>query len=270
MTTTNQSKSIAFIVLTCDSYSDLWPMYINFHDKFWPNCPYDKYFVTNNKSILNSSFEFINIGKDDSWSDGLLKALSILKLKYEYLIITLEDSPLIQKVEQEKLDSILKSFFEEKGNFLSLFTQNNMGKPTRKFNEYFGILDKGMLYRPTCVYSLWKISVLEDLLVREENAWEFERNGSIRSDNYDNFFMVYQNFFKMSNTVIKGKWLISEYKKIKNLGFEPDISIRKLNTRKEEIYYKFYATIFKILYKYLIPWKIKRGLIFKLKGYKYP
>jgi hypothetical protein len=269
MITANQSKSIAFIVLTCDSYSDLWPMFINFHDKFWPNCPYDKYFVTNNKSISNSSFEFINIGKDDSWSDGLLKALSILKIKYEYLIITLEDSPLVKPVEQEKLDLILKSFFDEKGNFLSLFTQNNMGSPTKKFNKYFGILDKGMLYRPTCVYSFWKISVLENLLVKEENAWEFERNGSIRSDKYDYFFMTYKNFFKISNTVIKGKWLISEYKKIKKLGFEPDISARKLNTRREEIYYKSYALLFKILYKYLIPWKIKRSLIFKLRGYKY-
>lgn len=262
------NKSIAFIVLTCDNYSDLWPMFINFSDKFWLDCPYDKIFITNNKSIPESTFECLKIGKDESWSDGLLKAISVLKSKYDYLLITLEDSPIIENVDQVKLDLIINAFFEADGNFLSLFTQKNMGKPTRNYNKHFGIIDKGSLYRPTCVYSLWKTSILEDLLIREENAWEFERYGSVRSDKYDNFFMVYRNFFKLSNTVVKGKWLRSEYKKICELGFKPDINIRKVNSWKEEQSLNIYLFVFKILYRY-IPWKIRRKVVFKLKGYKY-
>lgn len=262
-------KSIALIVLTCDSYSDLWPMFVHFSDKYWPDCPYDKYFITNNESIPTSSFEFIKIGNDESWSDGLLKAIEILKTKYDYLLITLEDSPIIEKVNQIKLNSITESFFAVDGNFLSLFTQANMGKPTSSFNNYFGIIDKGSLYRPTCVYSLWKISVLEDLLVREENAWEFERFGSVRSDKYDGFYMTYKNFFKMSNTVIKGKWQKSEYRKIIKLGFNPNIKERKIFNTKEELFNKLYSFIFKIFYFYLpISFKLKRKIVFFIKGYK--
>jgi hypothetical protein len=268
--TVTMNKSTALIVLTCDNYSDLWPMFIEFSEKYWPDCPYDKYFITNNKEIPESSFNSIKIGKDDSWSDGLLRAIVELKPKYDYLLITLEDSPLIDYVDQNKLNVITDAFLSAKGNFLSLFTQHNMGKPTRKFNEYFGIIDKGSLYRPTCVYSLWKISVLEDLLIREENAWDFERYGSVRSDKYDDFFMVYNNFFIMSNTVIKGKWLRSEYKKIKKLGYKPNIIDRELMSMKEEFFLKTYTLIFIILNKYVpIPWKIRRRVIFKLKGYKY-
>jgi hypothetical protein len=262
------NKSTALIVLTCDNYSDLWPMFISFSEKYWSDCPYDKYFITNNKSIPESSFNSIKIGKDKSWSDGLLKAIDELKPKYDYLLITLEDSPIIEYVNQNKLNLITNSFFAEKGNFLSLFTQADMGKPTRKYNDYFGVIDKGVLYRPTCVYSLWKISVLEDLLVREENAWEFERYGSVRSDKYDGFFMVYKNFFKMSNTVVKGKWRRSEYLKIKELGYKPDIISRSLMTVKEEFFNNTYSFLFKFFYK-LIPSKIKRKVIFKIKGYKY-
>lgn len=263
------NKSTAFIVLTCDNYSDLWPMFVYFTDKYWPDCPYDKYFVTNNRSIPTSSFEFIKIGKDDSWSDGLLKAIAILKTKYDYLFITLEDSPIIEKVDQIKLDSITESFFSVDGNFLSLFTQANMGRPTNEFNDFFGIIDKGSLYRPTCVYSLWKISVLEDLLVRDENAWEFERFGSVRSDKYDGFYMTYRNFFKMSNTVIKGKWQKSEYRKIVNLGYMPNISSRKMFNTKEELLNKLYSFAFKVFIFYLpIPYKLRRKIVFYLKGYK--
>jgi len=261
-------KSIAFVVLTCDNYSDLWPMFIHFSEKYWSDCPYDKYFITNQKDIPESTFNCIKIGKDESWSDGLLKAISELKNKYEYLIITLEDSPIIEYVNQAKLNNIINSFFEAEGNFLSLFTQLNMGRPTRSYNNHFGIIDKGSLYRPTCVYSLWKIEILEKLLDRKENAWEFERYGSIRSDKLDNFYMTYKNFFRMSNTVIKGKWLRSEFFRIKKLGFNPNISERGILSPKEETYFKVYMYFFKILYM-TIPWNIKRKLVFKIKGYKY-
>lgn len=262
------NKSIGLIVLTCDNYSDLWPMFIHFFDKFWPDCPYSKYVISNYKSLPDTSFEFINIGKDDSWSDGLLKTISILKNKHDYLIVTLEDSPIIEKVDQLKLNSILHAFFVVDGNFLSLFTQDDMGKPTRKFNNYFGIIDKGSLYRPTCVYSLWKISILEDLLDRKENAWEFERFGSVRSDKYDGFYMIYKNFFKMSNTVIKGKWQKSEYKRIVNLDYTPDLSTRSIFNVKEELFHKIYSFLFKVFIYYLpIPYKLRREIVFFLKGH---
>lgn len=261
-------KKTALIVLTCDNYSDLWPMFIHFFEKNWKDCPFDRYFITNNKDIPDSSFSALKIGRDESWSDGLLKAIELLKKQYDYLIVTLEDSPIIEMVNQSKLNLIIDSFLKHNGNFLSLFTQMNMGKPTRKFNDFFGIIDKGSLYRPTCVYSLWKVSVLEDLLDRKENAWEFERFGSIRSDKYDKFFMTYNNFIKMSNTVIKGKWQRSEYNRIKKMGFEPNINARSLMTKFEELKFKIYSYVFKVIYG-LIPWKSKRKVVFTLKGYKH-
>lgn len=263
-------KSIAFIVYTNDNHSDLWPMFIHFSEKYWPDCPYDKYFITNFETIPKSSFNSLKIGKDEYWSNGLLKAIALLKSKYAYLLVTIEDSPTIDYVDQAKLNLMVNAFFEVGGNFLSLFTQYNMGTPTRRFNDFFGLVDRGSLYRPTCVYSLWKISILEDLLIREENAWEFERYGSIRSDKFANFFMVYTNFFTISNTVIKGKWLRSEYFKIKKLGFQPDIINRRLMTRTEHLGFKLYLYFFMLFYKYIrIPWKLRRKVIFLLKRYKY-
>ena len=262
-------NSIAFVVLTCDNYSDLWPMFVHFTETYWDDCPYDKYFITNNKTIPDSSFEFIPIGKDEDWSDGLLKAISVLKLKYDYIIITLEDCPIVERVDQIELNSIITSFLDSEGNFLALFTQGTMAGPTRKFNNYFGIIDKGSLYRPNTVYSLWRISTLEDLLVRGENAWEFEKYGSVRSDKYDGFFMVYKTFYKISNTVIKGKWQRSEYKKIINLGYYPDVKSRKVSSYKEELLFKLYRSFFNI-FMYFLPLshKIRRKLVFFMRGYK--
>ncbi len=72
----------------------------------------------------------------------------------------------------------------------------------------------------------------------------------------------------MSNTVIKGKWLRSEYIRIKKLGYNPNIIDRDLMSKKEEFFFKLYLFVFLTVYN-LIPWKIRRKVIFKLKGYKY-
>ena len=261
------NKTVAFVVLTCDKYSDLWPMYIHFFEKNWPDCPYNKYFVTNHKSIPNSSFKGIKIGKDESWSDNLIKVISILKEKYDYLIISLEDVPIVEKVDQDKLNRIMESFFEIKANFLCFI---NRPKATHKHNEYFGRIEKGSIYRPTCEYSLWNISVLEDVLLKGENAWEFEKFGAVRSDKYDGFYVVYKSVINTCHTVVKGKWIRSAIKEISGFGFDPDIKSRKILSKKEEVLSIIYAYIFNIFHRtFLFPWQIRRKIVFKIWGYRY-
>ena len=72
-------NEIAFIVLSCDNYSDLWPLFISQFEKNWPDCPFDKFISTNFLSTNSNSFNDIKIGKDDSWSDSVIKTLNILK-----------------------------------------------------------------------------------------------------------------------------------------------------------------------------------------------
>lgn len=261
-------KSIAFIVLTCDKYSDLWPMYVHFFDRNWQDCPYDRFFVSNFKSVEGSTFGNILIGKDESWSEGLLKALNELKANYDYVFISLEDLPITEKIDQSKLDGMIDEFLKCDGNFI---TFRNYPKPTSTFNADFGVIDKGSLYRPNCAYSLWKIAVLEDLLCREESAWEFERFGSIRSEKYDNFFAVNKDFIKVRNTVIKGKWLRSEYNRVKRFGFTPDLSSRELFSPLEEFHFRLREFVFNVFNRMVpIPWRMRRKLVFKVQGYKYP
>lgn len=259
--------SVALVVLSCDNYSDLWPMTLYFIEKNWSECPFDKYFVTNYKSIPKSSFECMKIGKDVSWSDNLLKVLSVLKTNYKYVLITLEDVPIIEKVDQAKLNQIMNTYFEIDANFLNL---TNIPKATHKINEYFGLLEKGSIYRPMTEYSLWKITVLEDLLVKGENAWEFEKFGAVRSDVYDKFYVVYKSIFLTCHTVVKGKWVRSAIKKVSKLGFNPDTSNRKIFSRKEELQLQLYRMIFNIFHRsILVPWQLRRKIVFKIRGYKY-
>lgn len=257
---------VALVVLSCDTYSDLWPMFFYFFEKNWPDCSLDKYIVTNNITTPNTDFKFLCIGKDSSWSDTLIKSIALLKDKYEYLLITLEDLPLMKRVDDESFRILFDEFINARGNFLSLAGNPNK---TSKYNDFFGKIDPGSLYRPSCVYSLWKIEVLERIVCIEENAWEFERYGAVRSDKYNNFFTVEPTHkLIFSNTVIKGLWVRSEYKRVCKSGYLPNISQRKVYSKSQEIKLKVNVFLFKLFNNYIpIPWKIRRFVVFSIKGY---
>lgn len=255
-------NKVAVVVLSCDNYSDLWPIFIEQFENNWPDCPFDKYISTNFLSAKSDSFKDIKIGKDNSWSDGVFKTLNALKEKYEYALITLEDLMLIEKVNNEQFNYIASEFLKIDGNYLKFIRSP---KPTNKFNSLFGEIKPGSLYRPTCVYALWKIQTLIDLLRVEENAWEFERFGAVRSDKYNGFYVVYQDFFKMLNTVVKGKWVPKERGVIKDLGHDINDS-RETLSKVEEIQLKLKTYLFK-LFANIIPWQYRRKITFNIKGY---
>lgn len=148
------------------------------------------------------------------------------------------------------------------GNYLKFIRSP---KPTNKFNSLFGEIKPGSLYRPTCVYALWKIETLIELLREEENAWEFERFGSVRSDNYPGFYVVYKDFFNMINTVVQGKWVPKEKRIIESLRNNIDNS-RETLSFFESVKLKinlFYLKFF----TYILPWQYQRKIIFNIKGY---
>jgi hypothetical protein len=248
-------NKIAFLVLSCDKYSDLWQPFHNLFNLFWQDCPFDKYFASNNKAFTYSGFEAI-LMKDNTWSKGLYDSLTVLEAKYDYVLITLEDLFLIQKVDTHKLIETINSFLQNDGNYLRLFIKH---KPHTSFNKYFGILEKNTPYRQNCVYSLWKIKTLKEIINVNENAWEFEKKGVNRCYNYDGFYSSNINHFIISNTVVKGKWMKSELNKIKSII--PEIIInRPIMNRKEAAILKLQTLYFNIFFKY-VPWKQQNKLL---------
>ena len=258
----NFNSKIALLVLSCDNYSDLWPIFIEQFEKNWSDCPFEKYISINSLSVDSHSFQDIKIGQDISWSDGVIKALNKIKDQYNYALITLEDLILTEKVDNEKFQVIISEFINLDGNYLKFIRKP---KPTNKFNKYFGEIKPGSLYRPTCVYALWKIETLLELLNKKENAWEFERFGAVRSDKYNGFYVVYEDFFKVSNVIVKGKWVPEEKKKIEKLGLKIDNS-RPVLTTLNAVLLKLRNYVFK-LFTNFIPWKYRRKMVFTLKKY---
>ena len=100
----NKKNKIAVLVISCDKYSDLWEPCTKMFNKFWPDCNYDKFLVSNFAEYNKDGFNNILIGHDKSWSHGLKIALKRLENQYEYVFTMVEDYFFIEKIDNSKID----------------------------------------------------------------------------------------------------------------------------------------------------------------------
>jgi len=196
------TSKTAFLILSCDRYSGLWEKHFECLDHYWPDCPYPKYLLTNYKDSNRPDIKTIQVGEDQSWSANLKKALEVLRSEHDHVLLTFDDLFLVANVNNRDLLNVIESFHSLNGQFLQLIKWH---KKPKIINDLLGLIDPGSLYRPNCVYALWNIETLSNLLVDTESAWQFERNGAHRSDQYDGFYVVHEDIFKYRNTVIRGK-----------------------------------------------------------------
>ena len=247
-----QNKFV-ILVVSCDKYSDLWNPFFKSFFRFWPDCPFDIYLLSNHKYANIPKVKSLLIGSDISWSDNLYKGVK--KLKEDYIFLFLEDLFLIDFVETNKVFKIFNWILKSNANYVRI---NPFAvKADKKFNELVGIVSKGTIYRTSTVLSVWKKDILLNLLKTGESAWDFEIYGSLRSDKYENYYSTWGKYFSFMNGVIKGKWRRSSVKMLKSLGIEIDLNKREIMNLKEAIYFYFYLRRSR-MFEILVPPKYRR------------
>jgi len=255
---TLSTKKIAVLVISCDKYSDLWEPCAKVFNKYWPDCPYDKYFATNTKEFSSLGFSPILMGEDQTWSYGLKFALTKLEMKYDYVLTLLEDYYFIEKLDNDYITKMFDSFVLAEGNFLRL---NKILYPKIKyFNVFFGETENYTPYRQTVVFTLWKIKTFKEILKDNENAWEFEKVGVKRGFQYDKFYCVYKNFFKTINVVIKGKLVPKDYNALKRIL--PEVNLDRPSFSFLEIVKMDIRDFFILTFLRIVPKKIRSKIYF--------
>jgi hypothetical protein len=234
MNISNIKNKFAILVISCDKYSDLWNPFFKLFFRFWPDCPFNVYLISNYKITNFPKVKTINIGRDISWSDNLYKGLNLLREDYVFLL--LEDCFLINFVNTNKMLELFNWILNIKANCVRM---DPRPKPDKKYNELIGIVSKGTIYRASSAICIWKREILLNLLKAAETAWDFEIYGSIRSDIYSDFYSTCNNYFPNVHCVVRGKWQRSAIKKLKSFGIQIDLNTREVMTLEETIIYIF-------------------------------
>ena len=207
-------NNIALLISTYDNSEDLWSPLEQTYLQFWKDIKFPIYLTTNHMEFESRLFISLKIGDELSWSDNLIKSLN--KIKQEYVLLTFDDLFLISKVDNQCVEQLMTRAIQSKFNYLQFYRSISKGR--RMDNLIFKKFDKTR-YKNSTIWSFWKKDVLLELLQKDENAWEFETNGNIRSYKYKDFYSTRRNVIPFVNGIVKGIWNPLAKNKLNQLGF---------------------------------------------------
>ena len=218
-----KNDSLAIVVLSCDKFSSLWPIFFHRLKKFFADIGSKVYLLSNFKDISfkhDIAINLIKTGKDISWSYNLKKLL--FSLNEENILFLMDDGLLSNYVNNSEFQNLYKDFLKKEMNYLNLKSLLFLNKSS---GCLYSELPPGTNYRSAIAPSFWKKSILLELLQEEENAWQFEIYGSHRSNVYERFYALNEPFFEFDHLVIKGKIDRAIYKKLKLNGEYSDFDL---------------------------------------------
>lgn len=239
-------NKIAYVVLSFDNYSDLWPTCFECKEKFWRS-RMPTYLVTNNKKPEFENVQVITTGPEISWSHRAKKAIQ--EITEEYILLMLEDYFVISVIDDGSINPFVSFMEATDADYLRIYPF-----PTLKFKDkgIQGIhpIPKESLYGVNLQPAIWKRDYLLKLLEGPDiSAWEFEarqKNGVDTQVN-GNLYTVDYSPFKMVNGVLQGKWYAPAIKDLKKVGINVDTKNRDILSQDKVLIYKSKILIRKIM-----------------------
>jgi len=208
-------KIASILISSCDTFSDCWDPYFHGLYKYWPDCPYNVFLVTNFKDSGDNRVQAIKVGEDKGWSHNTLQALK--QIATPYVIYTHEDFWIERNVPGRTIAEYVALMDKGKADYIRLFPcpEPDYGC---QWDERLGVLADDASYRTSLQVSLWRKSVFQELIVEGENPWQFEIQGSARSRKYGDRFLSVKRFLNpdgkafhfgidyVCTAINKGKW----------------------------------------------------------------
>lgn len=173
---TEMNNTLSILVLSCDNYSDLWDDFFNLRDKFWPNCIYKWYVVTESKDYQHPNVEVIKCGKDLNWAGRFRKAVK--KVDSPLIGVFLEDYFINAPIDNERINGLVDFAIDKKIDFLDLgnvFRHKIDTRGKQYYADHLVIIDKHQRYGIDTAAAIWKKEyLLEKLGEGDYSAWKFE------------------------------------------------------------------------------------------------
>ncbi len=250
----NQSNC-GVLILSCDKYADLWKPFFLFFDKYWKDCRFNVYLGTNRKSFEHKNVKQIFSNRETTWSDELEVILK--QIPEEYIVIMLEDYFIYKNVDSEEIKSLIRIMEEKNSAFLRL------GAFPLKYDALWpnealpghpkiGVIEKGAKYRLNLQTAIWKKDILLKLLSKDESPWEFEIEGSKRSDTFSNSFLcmigepsknyVHGPITYYCTALSHGKWMRGALKLCRKENIPVDLTVRGIENKWESMARKIYIS----------------------------
>ena len=254
----NDQKGLSILVVSCDKYNDLWPVFFEMKKKNWSDCQYRTYLGTNEIKAEINDVVSICVGEDLSWADNVKKMLD--SIKEDYVLMLLEDFFIDRKIDNREINNSLE-FVKSKD--IDCMRLEPLEPPLFVMNHGLraGRLNPKAPYYVSTQPAIWKKNVLKELLKEGYSAWDFEqKNSNELSENAKvtyNFWGTKKYIFHHKNGVERGKYYLSTVNILRKNGITVDVEERGILNDKNVILklklmkYKFKMFVKRILAEFM-------------------
>jgi hypothetical protein len=218
------------LVVSCDSYRDLWPPFFTLLFRYWPDCPFPVHLGSNEQTYPDPRVHPSKVGPDRDWSSNLLAMLRALP--QEGLLLMQEDFLIDKPVQTSIVRELVQEAHRRKAACLRLMP---IPGPDSACADHprLGILRRGADYRVSLQAAWWNRTALMSLLTPGESPWQFERLGSRRSDKMDGEFLSLRQKIGFpldyyTTAVYRGRWEPDAVRLCRREGIPVDLKIRPM------------------------------------------
>ena len=221
-------KNCAIIISSCDAFDDIWHPFFTLFFRYWPDCPFPVYLISNYKKYDDSRVETISVGEDKGWATNMKTALK--QIPTPYVLAMLDDLFLEKSTKTDYIESLVDYAQNNSIGYIGLVPFFDLDK------DYSNALNLGRISvsvdRISHRASLWNKKILSDLLVDGENVVQMEIEGSKRSHVITAPFLSVKEpamYYHVRSAIIRGKWMYDAVKLCQKEDIKLDLSRRSID-----------------------------------------
>ncbi len=211
---------ISILISSCDAFSDLWEEHIKQFRKFWEGEQVEVYLVTDKQTDREiDGVKLIVIDDGSNMPMRIKKAIEYVGT--EYVLLTLDDYFVIDKIESEKILKLVELSENYEIYYLSIYNRRRARKGKYTDVEILEDLDTTKKYTVNLYPAIWNVEFLKSTVVEDMSPWNYEVTLS-KMANKQGAICKYSNagVFKILDVVRKGKVLHPAKKYFKKNGID--------------------------------------------------
>ena len=234
-----EKETAILLISSCDPYEDLWDPFFTFLFRYWPDCPFPIYLISNHLSYPDTRVQTIILGDDKGWATNTRNVLE--KINSSHIIYLQEDYFLDSHVSNDRIMNLLAYIKLRNAGYLRLYPSPGPDSVCDD-NQTVGEIIKGSKFRTSLQAAIWNREIMLSLLKDGEDGGQFEVLGSIRSNDLDlPFLSVIRNpitneiddppLSYFCTAVLQGRWKRSAVDFCTSAGVPIDLTRRPVETR---------------------------------------
>ncbi len=222
-------SEVSVLICSCDRYEDVWRPFFTLLFRYWTDCPWPIYLITNQKQYPDDRVQSLRIGPDHDWSSVFVQALErvpssrVLVMMEDYLLSGPVDTGRIQRLDN----------YMVKHNAACMRLRPEPGPDAQCVDDpEIGEISPGQDFRVCLQAAIWDRQVLIQLARPGESAWAFEIVGTQRSLILDRSFYSVMGAPHRSplpyycTGVVRGKWMPGAVRLCQKEGIPIDLNSR--------------------------------------------